>query len=147
MEQKTHLPARLEPELLERLRSAAASLNAPIPETISLALDALDKEEYLTERLENKNRQVSHGPPPTLWCDKLFPQERDTLPLVFSDYPGSAIVACLMSLPWTMKITISAMLVAWSAIRSRKFDMEVMLMARSTVAGSSIMKVSNSLCN
>jgi len=60
MQQKEHLSTRLEPELLDRLRTVAATKGASVPETISMALDALEREECLTEQLENLGGDVAY---------------------------------------------------------------------------------------
>jgi len=57
MLRKQPLPTRLEPELIERLKRFSLSISASIPDTISLALDALERErntaQTITERVEN----------------------------------------------------------------------------------------------
>lgn len=51
MQKKTHLTVRLEPALLDRLESVAASRYMEIPDLISVALDALERTDNLDEEL------------------------------------------------------------------------------------------------
>ena len=53
MKSKEHLSTRLEPELLERLRKESSFRKVPITDIISLALDVLEREENLAERMRN----------------------------------------------------------------------------------------------
>jgi len=46
---KKHLPIRLEPTLINRLKRLSKSVNAPIDHTISIALDALERNLNIAE--------------------------------------------------------------------------------------------------
>jgi hypothetical protein len=59
---KVMLPARVEPGLIPRLNSVSAAINASISDTISFALDALERErkagETLPERVGSVERNL-----------------------------------------------------------------------------------------
>lgn len=59
MPQKEHLTTRLEQELLDRLGKVAAANRATIPNTICLALDALERQEYFDERMDTMEESIA----------------------------------------------------------------------------------------
>jgi hypothetical protein len=62
MLEKLHLSSRLEPGIIARLNSMSVTINASINDTISIALDALEREqnaiETVTERVESVEKNL-----------------------------------------------------------------------------------------
>jgi ABC-type transporter Mla subunit MlaD len=54
-----HLPIRLEPTLINRLKRLSKAVNAPINDTISIALDALERNRSMTEAVINGVENVA----------------------------------------------------------------------------------------